>query len=320
MKRAAAPELDPASLPAGTRIGPWRVEGWGGCGTYGVVYRAVYVGNEEAGCVALKLALEPEDPLFEREVKLLSGLSHPNVPRLLGHGGWRHPSGAVHPYYAMQWVQGKPLSLEEAAEQAGSEADHPLFAWAALSPASWSPEDVAIAVGLHQRARRRDRQVARLSEQRDSAEQLELEHQARTERGSTRATNPPWRPRLSALAVGTLMILGIWWMEHQRSREAFMVAQEDGGTTALGDDALPPYVAATTPPTHGRGVHLDMPPKPFKGQRRAPCSKGDVEIRGGCWGKMEARAPDCPEYAYEWLGGCYVPVIAAQRPSTSEQP
>lgn len=109
MKKNAVPELDPVSLPVGAVVGPWRVEGWAGRGSYGVVYRAVRVGQEEAGLVALKLAMHPEDPRFEREVTLLSRLRHPNVPRYLGHGSWRSPAGTVHPYLAMQWVQGSPL-------------------------------------------------------------------------------------------------------------------------------------------------------------------------------------------------------------------
>jgi hypothetical protein len=65
MERNAAPEPNPASRPVGTVVGPWRVEGWAG-----LVYRAVRVGCEEEGPVALKLAVHPEDPRFEREVRL----------------------------------------------------------------------------------------------------------------------------------------------------------------------------------------------------------------------------------------------------------
>jgi len=102
MPPPATPELDPAAFPVGTVVGPWRVERWGGRGTYGAVYRATRVGHDETGTVGLKVALHPEDPRFEREVKLLSRLRHPNVPRYLGHGAWRHGSGALHPYVAME--------------------------------------------------------------------------------------------------------------------------------------------------------------------------------------------------------------------------
>lgn len=109
VRSSAMPERDPASLPAGARVGPWRVVSWRGRGSYGVVYRAVREGREEAGPVALKLALGPEDPRFEREAKLLARIRHPGVPRLLGQGTWRSAAGAAHPYLVMEWVQGLPL-------------------------------------------------------------------------------------------------------------------------------------------------------------------------------------------------------------------
>jgi serine/threonine protein kinase len=109
MQRTATLGEDPAALPVGTVVGPWRVERWGGRGSFGAVYPTVRVGREESGAVALKLAVYPEDPRFDREVKLLSRLRHPGVPRYLGRGFWRHASGAVHPYLAMEWIQSRPL-------------------------------------------------------------------------------------------------------------------------------------------------------------------------------------------------------------------
>ncbi len=44
-------------LPPGTQVGPWLVEAWRGQGAFGAVYRAVRVGQERAGPVALKVAL-----------------------------------------------------------------------------------------------------------------------------------------------------------------------------------------------------------------------------------------------------------------------
>jgi len=46
--------LNPASLPPGTRIGPWRLLEQRGRGTYGVVYRAVPAEPRAAHAVALK--------------------------------------------------------------------------------------------------------------------------------------------------------------------------------------------------------------------------------------------------------------------------
>ncbi|MDY7228138.1 serine/threonine protein kinase [Hyalangium rubrum] len=109
MERWAALRLNSTSLPPGMRVGMWELRDWRGHGTYGTVYSAVRVGDEEAGLVALKMAAHPGDARFVREVELLSRIDHPNVPSLLGHGHWRSPSGASYPYFVMEWVEGLPL-------------------------------------------------------------------------------------------------------------------------------------------------------------------------------------------------------------------
>jgi hypothetical protein len=96
-------------LPLGTQVGSWRVVDWAGQGVYGAVYRAVRIGQEHLPPVALKVALLPEDPRFERERELLSRTPHPHIPRLVDSGFWVSPSGARHPFVAMEWVDGVPL-------------------------------------------------------------------------------------------------------------------------------------------------------------------------------------------------------------------
>jgi hypothetical protein len=102
-------KLDPFMLPPGTQVGPWKVKDYEGGGAYGLVFRAVKAGEEQAGEVALKVACYPGDPRFEREVELLSRVDHPSVPRLLGHGEWKAPGGGAHPFIVMAWVEGLPL-------------------------------------------------------------------------------------------------------------------------------------------------------------------------------------------------------------------
>jgi serine/threonine protein kinase len=102
-------ELNPIALPPGARVGAWRVDSIQGRGSYGTVYRAVHPERIHAGPVALKLAIYPEDPRFEREVELLSRIRHPSVPRLLGSGQWHSPLGKPHPFVVMEWVEGVPL-------------------------------------------------------------------------------------------------------------------------------------------------------------------------------------------------------------------
>ncbi len=101
-------ELNPASLPNGALVGAWRIQGWCGRGTYGVVYRVERVGAEAEGPFALKLALHAKDERFDREAELLSRITHPNVPRLRERGAWQHASGAF-PYLVMDWIEGVPL-------------------------------------------------------------------------------------------------------------------------------------------------------------------------------------------------------------------
>jgi serine/threonine protein kinase len=106
---ALAPEVSPTALPLGTKIGAWRVSGFRGRGTYGIVYSAVSQGHGPPAFAALKLAVYAGDPRFDREVELLSRIRHPSVPRLFDSGLWRHPLGRVHPYVVMEWAEGVPL-------------------------------------------------------------------------------------------------------------------------------------------------------------------------------------------------------------------
>ena len=98
-----------ALLLPGTVLSTWKVQGWAGRGVHGSVYRAVPWQFEDSSPVALKLALSPDDPRFDREAQLLSRCSHPSIPQLLGQGSWKSPSGARHPFLIMDWVDGEPL-------------------------------------------------------------------------------------------------------------------------------------------------------------------------------------------------------------------
>ncbi len=107
MERAPK-ELFPPLIP-GTQVGGWRVEAWEGQGASGAVYRAVRVGQESAGPVALKRSLYPWGARFEREVELLSRVRHPSIPRLLDRSHARYASGNEYPFFVMEWVEGTPL-------------------------------------------------------------------------------------------------------------------------------------------------------------------------------------------------------------------
>jgi serine/threonine protein kinase len=102
--------LTPASLRAGSRVGPWRVERYAGHGSYGVVYRASLAELEGGPPVALKVAQYPDDPRFAREAGLLSRAHHPSIPRLLDQGVLSAEGLAGrYPYVVMQWSDGVTL-------------------------------------------------------------------------------------------------------------------------------------------------------------------------------------------------------------------
>jgi hypothetical protein len=53
-------------------------------------------------------------------------------------------------------------------------------------------------------------------------------------------------------------------------------------------------------------ISLPFPRKPYKGQKRPPCTpRVEVEIMGACWVPHKLKAP-CPEELYEYQGECYM--------------
>ncbi|WP_225414377.1 serine/threonine protein kinase [Stigmatella hybrida] len=101
-----SPSMGPEALPVGLEVGPWRVESLCGRGSYGAVYRVV---DPEGESFALKMALQPWDPRFEREAELLRRVKHAGVPKLRDWGEWKVRGGGVYPYLVMEWVEGVPL-------------------------------------------------------------------------------------------------------------------------------------------------------------------------------------------------------------------
>ncbi|WP_225413637.1 serine/threonine-protein kinase [Stigmatella hybrida] len=510
------PALSPWFVPAGTRIGPWRVVGWAGNGAHGVVYQAQRVGRETAGPVALKLAMAPGDERFAREGALLARLRHPHIPRLEDRGRWKHAHGTA-PYLAMQWVEGEPLytwaarrnpssrqvlqvlaqlaraleavhalpgvhrdvkggnvlvrgsdsraflmdfgsghfagaqpltwqamppgtpayrspeayrftaahaaasvrytaapaddvfalgvtayrlvtdeypppvepgldpqglwneggpgplppevlnprveppldtlirrmlsvrpeargsarelaqALEQAVARTGPEADRPLFRWETLPPSRWSPGDAAEAELLGHRPRHRRLTSVQESLAQDAASKAREAHlsaqtRARAKAGTEPLLPPPSRwPRGLLLASAVLLLLfGTESVvpvvpappqEQPLPRtEAAQDAGTDAGTVGLADAVAPPSLpVGAASPAHS-AISVDLPKGPLKGQLRPPCAKGQLDLRGGCWAALKAQPPDCPLYSYEWNGGCYMPIVAAPRPDTSDYP
>lgn len=513
MENLRTPDLHPSALPPGTWVGSWRIVGRRGLGVYGAVYCAVKVGQEQAGLVAIKIAVHEGDLRFQREVELLSRTRHPNVPRLLDHGDWRSPAGRIYPYLVMEWVEGKALydwsaehnpstrqvlrllsqvaraleathaaggvhrdvkganvlvregdgraflvdfgaghhtgastltwdtlppgtpayrspeawrstvesgrpagahytarppddvfalgvmayrlvteeyppaleprdddeghwyvpafhprppqernarvaprlsalilrmlsekpeargtarelaeALEQAATQAGPEADAPLFEWEPREPSEQSTEDAFEDSPLGYPRRRRVVEVVRAAEQHEAmarAAAARLEAEMRSRLPHSQRPSPTVRLWIGLVGLG-LLVLALTRQRVERSSseavplvagvEASTSDTPDAGTAGVGETALTSAVSTPRSMPSRRGIRFDMPPQPFSWQRLPPCGKGEWEIRGGCWVKLDARAPECDDYAYVWKGGCYKPTTDPPRPSASDGP
>lgn len=95
-------------LPAGTRLGSWRVEEPVGSGGMGTVYRAERADGAFSMSAAIKLIRLRREDLDERlklERELLARLDHRNIARLID-GGTTADGQA---YLVMEWVEGRDL-------------------------------------------------------------------------------------------------------------------------------------------------------------------------------------------------------------------
>jgi serine/threonine protein kinase len=110
--------VHPSSLVAGEWVGPWRIVGRLGSGSYGVVYKVECEGE----FFALKLALRRvesgdtnrTDARLRKELGCLVRIDHPNVVRIHAFGCWPHPTRDYH-YLLMDYVQG--LTIQRWTEQ-----------------------------------------------------------------------------------------------------------------------------------------------------------------------------------------------------------
>jgi serine/threonine-protein kinase len=183
-------------------------------------------------------------------------------------------------------------ALEQAARSAGRDADVPLFTGDEPLPAGMSPLSQRDAVERPPRMRR-------------------------------------WPSLAAAGLAGTLALSAGGLLSVSGSQEPatpHRAAQEeakDAGTVAVGDSALTASEAPEPSPSVWSSVAVDMPPKPFQGQRRPDANgrcpnKEQVVINGGCWRKLPVDVKDCDDSdGFEYRSACYFPVMVKQRPATS---
>src|SRR5436190_19584411 len=101
-------------LSAGTRLGPYEILAPLGAGGMGEVYRArdPRVGRE----VAIKVSAERFSDRFEREVRAVAALNHPNVCHVYDVGPNYLVMELLEGQTLRQHIGGKPLPLEELLE------------------------------------------------------------------------------------------------------------------------------------------------------------------------------------------------------------
>ncbi len=461
----ASSPRNPAALPPGTIIGCWQVLGLRGQGGCGIVYRVERIECPEAGPFALKLAQNPMDPRFAREVELLSRNRHPHVPRLHDHGSWWHPDGVSFPYLVMDWIEGVPLYAWAARRRLTSRQVMRLLAQPARAleslhgvsgvhrdvkgdnilvteeaqgfltdfgagiypgareltrqpmppgtPLYWSPEALRFQWRFRHNARARykagaaddvfalgvtayrlvtgtypppaegpgpivgdtdgafgvraspealsgvspelavliRRMLADDPSARGSAGEVAqaLEHAARTTGPDADRPIPvpsvdtapvhsvrPVRTRralacglgIAVAIAGMALVLLVRGPEPRQSvEEPAAVAeapreeeQRDGGTSGMAEAVLAARLDEAPPLTEQEGLRLEVPKEPLPGQRRAPCTKREVVINGGCWVGPSKEPPPCEFPFYEWQSRCYAPMIPpTRRVPTSEQ-
>ncbi|MEO0559218.1 MAG: serine/threonine-protein kinase [Bacteroidota bacterium] len=119
-----ARQLAPEALAPGSRVGPYRITGALGQGGMGVVYRAERADGQFEREVALKVLRAGDPRRFLSERRILARLDHPNIARL--YGGGITPDGR--PYFALELVNGLPITEYAARHQLDVEARLALFA------------------------------------------------------------------------------------------------------------------------------------------------------------------------------------------------
>jgi hypothetical protein len=226
--------------------------------------------------------------------------------------------------------------MERRADQAGPEVGEELFEWETLNPAEWPAEDVADAEHLGHRARRRDKDGGRVAAEADAARRAEHQQSRSLTRAEARVKHGVPRERtlarplwLAVVVMGVALVLWPREREPESTAAPFTGGQgspaeerRDGGVTYVGDTALTSTHAFVQTPS-GKGVALEVPPRPLPGQLRPDgngrCQKGLVAINGGCW-KAGVDLDDCkrdgsPYYVYKAI--CYVPIFPPAREPTS---
>jgi serine/threonine protein kinase len=153
-----------------------------------------------------------------------------------------------------------------------------------------------------------------------------------TEPSGTPLANP-WLSLAGAVAVGCMLVF-LGWEMHRSASEQQPVPQPWIATheeeevarfapdAGVGEETLSaaqdvPRVVLPSILSFGR----PMPPKPYPGQRRPPCVRGEREIIGACWlGPLKGQEPPCGDRMFDYEGECYFASFDQDRQPTSDPP
>ncbi|QSQ24891.1 hypothetical protein JY651_08110 [Pyxidicoccus parkwayensis] len=134
-----------------------------------------------------------------------------------------------------------------------------------------------------------------------------------------------------ALVAAVAGFLGLLWhrpqpapAESSRVAVTAPVQQQPGQdalTSSVGEaavnelDVVPPVPLFE--PNGTLLIALDMPNRPFKGQKKPDCRKSQESINGGCWVKVAAKPP-CGDDFYEHDDACWAPVMVRDGKETTQ--
>jgi hypothetical protein len=344
---------NPASLPPGTRIGPWRV------------HRDVKGEN-------ILVRAEDDQPLlmdfgsctFRGASTLTRRLPPPGTPQYMSPESqrfqWRFRRQSTARYEARsaddvyslgmtayRLVTGRYPPVGGELEDAVGADDTLLF------PALVPPEELVhlcpelarwirqmlsddpsargsaqeVAQALERAARRAGREADRPITARTPQDSAARE----TPEGPARKRNE-WRKWLTVAGASGALAASFWAGVHMRpvaspAKMAEVGAQaparvEERARTGLADAGLTEVGNVAKPEPARGGLTLDMPKKPLPGQRLPPCEGHEVEINDGCWWRVGNATPTCGKREYAWKNACYSPSLDPQqpRPPTSDPP
>jgi len=100
------------------------------------------------------------------------------------------------------------------------------------------------------------------------------------------------------------------------------VPHRDTPDAGVGDEVLLSAQDAPRAPVPTYGMGRKMPDQPFPNQRKPPCDpESERVINGGCWFPRSGTVkPPCGKNAFEYMDGCYMPMIDPPRQPTSDPP